>query len=137
MVRGQTLQLGWDKELRLARAGEIEMIARKHARLFGRKPEPLLRGLQCVDALEQRVVQIGFAAMARQNRGHLALDRLQFVIGRGAREIGKDPRHSIEAVTAALQRLDGVGEGRDRIVGRTRGGEQLLSAVLADCRAAG
>ena len=34
---------------------------------------------------------IGFAAMARQNRGHLALDRLQFVIGRGAREIGKDP----------------------------------------------
>ena len=60
-----------------AGAREIEMIAREHARLFGRKTEIVLLGLQSVDAREQRVVQIGFAAMARQDRGHVALDRLQ------------------------------------------------------------
>ena len=68
-----------------AGAGEIEMIALEHARLFGRKPELVLLRLQRVDALEQRLVQIGVAAMARENRRDLALDRLQFIIGRRRR----------------------------------------------------
>ena len=97
-----------------ARADEIEMIAGEHARLFGRKPEFVLFGLQRVDAFEQRVVQIGLAAMMRQDRRDVALDRLQLVIGRSAREIEKDVSHAIEAAPAALQRLDRVGEGRRR-----------------------
>ncbi len=100
-----------------AGAGEIEMVAFEHARLFGRKPEPVLPGLQCVDALEQSVVQIGFAAMARQDRGDLALDRLKLVVGRRAREIEKDLGHPVEAAPAALQRLDRVGEARRLRIG--------------------
>ena len=88
------------------------MIALKHARLFGGKPEPLLRSLQGVDALEQRVVQIGFAAMAREDGSDFALDRLNLVIGRRAGEIEEDARDLVEALPAALQRLDRVGEGR-------------------------
>ena len=57
-------------------ADEIEMIALEHARLFVDKPKLLLVGLQGVDAGEQRLVQIGFAAMTRQDRRDLALDRL-------------------------------------------------------------
>ena len=48
--------------------------------------------------------------MARQDRRHLALDRLKFVIGGGAGEIIEDVGDPIEAAPAALQRLDGVGE---------------------------
>ena len=55
--RGQP-RLGFGRRAR-AGAGEIEMIALKHARLFGRKPELVLFGLQRVDAPEQRLVQIG------------------------------------------------------------------------------
>ena len=51
-----------------AGAGEIEMIALEHARLFGRKPELVLLGLERVDALEERLVQIDLAAMAREDR---------------------------------------------------------------------
>ena len=88
------------------------MIAREHPRLFGRKPETVLLGFQSVDALKQRVVQIGFAAMARQNRGDFALDRLKLIIGRRACEIEEDARHLVEAAPAALQRFDRIGEGR-------------------------
>ena len=63
------------------------MIAPEHARLLGGKPQPRLAGLQGVDALEQRIVQISVAAMAREDRSDLALDRLNLVIGRGAGEI--------------------------------------------------
>jgi hypothetical protein len=95
-----------------AGAGEIEMIAGEHARLFGRKPEAAPFGVQRVDAPEQRVVQIGLVAMARQDRRHLPLDRLQFVIGRRARQIEEDAPHLVEAAPAALQGLDRIGEGR-------------------------
>ena len=101
-----------------AGAGEIEMIALEHARLLGRKPEPLLIGLQGVDALEQRIVQIGFAAMTRQDRSDLALDRLNLVIARGAGEIEEDAGDLVEAPPAALQRLDRVGESRRIRIGR-------------------
>ena len=41
---------------------KLEMIALEHARLFGGKPELVLLGLERVDALEQRLVQIGVVA---------------------------------------------------------------------------
>ena len=93
------------------------MIAVEHARLLGRKPELVFFGLQGVDAREQRLVQIGVVAMARQDRRDVALDRLQLVIGRRAGEVEEDGGDTVEAAAAALQRLDRIGEGRRRRVG--------------------
>ena len=94
------------------------MIAAKHARLFGRKPELVLARFKRVDALEQSLVQIGLAAMAREYRRDVALDRLQFVIGVGAGQVEKNVSHFVEAASAALERLDRVGESRRRLFGR-------------------
>ena len=93
-------------------AGEIEMIALEHARLFERKPELVLVGLKRIDALEQRLAQIDIAAMARENRRDLPLDRLKLVIGRRAREVEEYFRHAIEAAPAPFQRFNRIGEGR-------------------------
>ena len=113
--RGEAV-LGFGREA-CASAGEIEMITLEHARLFGRKPERVLARLQGVDAPEQGIVQIDVAAMAREDRGDLAFDRLDLVIARGAGEIEEDARHFVARLPAALQRLDGVGEGRRLRIG--------------------
>ena len=56
--------------------------------------------------------------MAGENRRDLALDRLQFFVGRRAREIEEDAGDAIEAAAAALERLDRIGEGgRGRVGG--------------------
>ena len=113
--RGEAV-LGFGREA-CASAGEIEMITLEHTRLFGRKPERVLARLQGVDAPEQGIVQIDVAAMAREDRGDLAFDRLDLVIARGAGEIEEDARHFVARLPAALQRLDGVGEGRRLRIG--------------------
>ena len=95
-----------------AGAGEIEMIAIEHTRLFGRKAEILLLGVDRVDTLEQSLVQIGLAAMTRENGRDLALDRLQLVIRVSASQIEENARHFVEAAAAALQRVNRIGEGR-------------------------
>ena len=47
------------------------------ARLFGRQPEELVRTrFKRVDALKQSLVQIGLAAVPREDGRDLALDRL-------------------------------------------------------------
>src|ERR1700733_4255248 len=63
-----------------AGTGEIEMIALKHARLFGGKPEVVLLAFKRIDALEQGLVQRDLASMAREHRRDLPLDRLELVI---------------------------------------------------------
>ena len=118
----QPLADGGQARLRLGRqpragASEFEMIALEHPRLFGRKPELVLVGLERVDALEERLVHIRGAVEARQDRRDLALDRLQFIIGRRAGEIEEDAGDAIEAATGALERLDRIGEGGRRRVG--------------------
>ena len=100
-----------------AGADEIEMIASKRPRLLGRKPERGLVRLERVDALEQRLVQIGVAVMAGEDRGDGALDRLQFVVRCGAGEVEENARDPVERTPAALERLDRIGEGRRRRVG--------------------
>ena len=113
--RGQP-RLGFGRGGR-AGAGEIEMIALEHARLLRREPELRLLRFKRVDAREQSLVQVGFAAMAREHRRNFALDRLQFVIGVGAGQIEKNTRHSVEPAPAALERLDRIGEARRRRIG--------------------
>jgi len=88
--------------------------------LFRRKAELVLVGLERVDALEQHLVQIGLAAVAREHRRDCALDRLQFVIGRCACKIEKNIRNPVEAAPAALECLDRIGEARRRRVGGDR-----------------
>ena len=95
-----------------ARAGEVEMIAIEHARLLGRQPEFVLVRLERVDALEQSLVQIGLAAVAREEGRDLALNRLQLVIRVGAGQVEENARHFVQAAAAALQGLNRIGEGR-------------------------
>ena len=111
-----------------AGAREVQMIAFEHAGLFFIKAKLCLIRLQGLDAGKQRFVEIGLAAMARQDRRHLALDRLKFVIGGRAGEIVEDVRDLVEAAPAALQRLDGVGECRRR--GVLRDGVNFVRAPL-------
>ena len=116
--RGQP-RLGFGRGGR-AGAGEIEMIAVEHAYPFGREPELHLLRFKRVDARKQSLVQVGFAAVARENSRNFALDRLQFVAGMGAGEIEKNVSHLVEAATAALKRLDRVGESRRLGIGGDR-----------------
>ena len=110
-------RLGFGRGSR-ASAGEIEMVPVEHARLFGRQPGFAGVRLDRVDTLEQSLVQIGLAAMAREFGRDFALDRLQLVIRVRANQIEKHTGHSVEAATAALEGLDCVGEGRRLQVGR-------------------
>ena len=52
--------------------------------------------------------------MAREARRDLALDRFDLVVCFRARQIEEDAGHSGQRAPAALQRVDGVGEGRRR-----------------------
>ena len=121
-------RLGFGRSGR-AGAGEIEMIAAEHAYLFGREPELVLLRFKRVDAREQSLVQVGFAAMARENWRNFALDSLQFVARMGAGEIEKYARHSVEPAPASLERLDRIGEARRRRIG---GDEVDLRSRLAE-----
>ncbi len=100
-----------------AGAGEVEVSARKRARLLGREPERRLVRVQGVDPPEQRVVQIGVARVAREDRGDGALDRLEFVVRLGAGEIEEQLGDPVERPPAPLHGLDRVGEGRGRGIG--------------------
>ena len=55
--------------------------------------------------------------MAREHRGDLALDRLDLVVGRCAGKIEENAGNLVEALAAALDRLDGVGEARRLRIG--------------------
>ncbi len=103
---------------RRAVAHEGGVIEREHARLLRIEPEAFARRAQRLDAGEQRLVEVDFAAGARQNRRDIAFDRLQRVVAVRARQIEKHRGDAIERRPAALQRLDRVGEGgRFRIDG--------------------
>ncbi len=74
-----------------AGAGEVEMRSAQSARACsGVRPSDGCVRLQGVDPPEQRVVQIGVAGVARQDRRDGALDRFELVVRLGAGEIEKD-----------------------------------------------
>ncbi len=97
-----------------AGAGEVEMRAGKGARLLGREAERRLVRLQGVDPSEQRIVQVGVAGVAREDRGDGALDRFEFVVRLGPGQIEKHLGDPVEGPSAPLHGLDRVGEGRRR-----------------------
>ena len=80
----------------------------------GVEPERRLVRLQGVDPPEKRVVEIGVARVAREDRGDGALDRLELVVRFGAGEIEEHLGDPVERSPAPLERLDRVGEGRGR-----------------------
>ncbi len=112
---------------RAARAHEAGVIAVEHARLLQAKAEAVTPDIEIGDAGVERTVEIERVVVAGEQRRDLALDFLDGVAGVGAGQHVKDTGHAVEHAAAALQRLDGVGEG-----GRGRvGGDPLdLGAVL-------
>ena len=109
-------------------AHERDVIERQRARLLGIEAQAVARRPQRLDAREQRIVEINFAAGARQNRRDVALDRLQRVVAVGAGEIEKHRRDAIERRAAALQRLDRIVERSWRRIVGDRGDFRALFA---------
>ena len=92
----------------------MRVVAVEDARLLGVEAELVAPVEQRRDAPEQRLVHEDRAAMARQARRDLALDRLQRVVGVAAGEVEEHRRDPAKLAAAALHRLDGVGEARRR-----------------------
>ena len=95
-----------------ARAGadEIGVVAVDDARLFGAERGAVLpHGL---DAAEQGRVEVDRVPVRREERRHLALDRLQVGIGVGAGQVAEDRIDAGEAEAGCLERDDRVVEGR-------------------------
>ncbi len=95
-----------------ARADEDRVIAVEDAGLFGREAERVLLPVERLDPAEERLVHEDGVAVLGQERRHLALDRLDRLVGMRARQVEEDAADALEQRAAAFQRLDGVGEGR-------------------------
>ncbi len=97
---------------------EAAVVALQHARLLLGEAEVALLLHQRIDAPEQLGVLVDAHGVLGEARRHLALDRLDRLVGVGAREIVENGRHAIEAAPGALQRLDRVLERRPgRVLG--------------------
>ncbi len=104
------------------------MVALEHAGLLEIKAERFPLRPQGVDPIIERPVEVNVVAMPRQQRRHLALDRLDRIVAVGRGEIEEDRRHPIERAPAAFQGLDGVGEARR--VGIGRDGRDVLARPI-------
>ncbi len=111
------LELGL--ELR-ARAHEDGVIAVEDPGLLGRQPEQFALIEQRGEARIQCLVHEDRAAMPGKKRRHLALDRLQRVVGMAAGEVEEHGRHPAKLAPAPLHAIDGIREGRRRAVLRDR-----------------
>ncbi len=95
---------------RRARAHESEAIALGETARLGVQSACGGASVSLVDAGEQRFVEIDRAVFACKHGRDLALDRLEFVVGIGAREMEEHARDAIERGAGPLQRKDRVGE---------------------------
>ncbi len=86
--------------------------------LVGLQPECRAAGMQRVDPREQTGIERDPHAVLRQQRRHLAVDRLQLGAAQAQHQVGEHRPHPPQRAAAALQRLDGIGEvGRLGAVG--------------------
>ena len=97
-----------------ARAGahEVGVIALEHAQLLVAEAELVAPIVERVDPREQGVVHVDAAVVRRQQRRHLALDRLQRRRGLARGEVVEQPGDPVEQAAGAVERGHGVVEGR-------------------------
>ena len=95
-----------------AGAAEGHVVALQHARLLGREAELAAALPQRLDAGEEAGMELDAVAVRREARRHLALDRLDGVVGVGAGEAMEHRGDVRQRPPAALQRRDRVGEAR-------------------------
>ena len=97
-----------------ARAGahEVGVIALEHAQLLVAEAELVAPAVKRVDPREQGVVHVDAAVVRRQQRRHVALDRLQRRRGFARGEVVEQPGDPVEQAAGAIERGHGVVEGR-------------------------
>jgi len=104
------------------------VVALEHAPLLGRKRKPLAHLAETIDAAEQGLVHEDPVPMLGLERGQLALECEDRIVGVGAGQEMEKVDGSRERLSARVERVDGVGEGRrlhiagnGRDLGRVRG----------------
>ena len=93
-------------------AHEVEVEAFEHARLLGRQRKSLALRVECVDSGEQAAVHRDRAAVRRQQRRHVHLDRLQRRRGLARREVVEHALDAVQQAPAAVECSHCVVEGR-------------------------
>jgi hypothetical protein len=88
---------------------------------FGVELEAVALVVQRLHALPQLVVQVDRVRVGSQLRRHLAVDRIQPVVGVRALQVREGGRHARQQLARALHRDDGVVERRRRLAVRDRG----------------
>jgi len=113
-----------------AGAAELYVIALEHAPLLGRKRKPVAHLVETIDAAEQGLVHEDPVPVLGLERGQLALEREDRIVGVGAGQEMEKVDGSRERLSARVERVDGVGEGRRlRIAGNGRD----LGRVRGEC----
>ena len=104
-----------------AGAGKLQVVALEHAPLLGRKRKPIAHAVETIDAAEQGLVHEDPVPMLGLERGQLALEREDRIVGVGTGQEMEKVDGSRERLSARFERVDGVGEGRRlRIAGNGR-----------------
>jgi hypothetical protein len=93
-----------------ARADEDGVVAVEDAGLFGAETQAVAPVVERSHAPEQGLVHEDAVAVLGQDGRHVALDRLEGVVGVRARQVEEDAADPLEAQPAPLHGLDGVGE---------------------------
>ena len=115
---------------RQLRAGthEVEVESLEHAALLGVEIDAIARFVKRVDAREQTGMGEDAAVVRGKTRRHLPLHRLQRRRSLARRQVVEQRADALEQATGAVERGDGIGEGRRFARGRERVG---LGQVVA------
>ena len=108
-------------------ADEVLMVLLDDPPLFRRQRRAVV--IDRLDAREQRGIEIDIVAQRGELRAHLALDALDVGVGVRRGPVREHRLHTAQHLTAGLQALEGVGEGRR---GALRGDRLDLGAALGD-----
>ncbi len=103
---------------RRTRAGEHRMIALEHARLLRREAKLVAGAIEPIDAAKQRLVHENPVPVLGFERRELALDLENVVVGVGTGQQIEDVGDAGECCPRGFERIDGIGEGRRRLMRR-------------------
>ena len=125
MQRGEPFgNLRHARLLRLAQPGavahEAEMPPLEQTQRVRRQAECLAPAIERVDPGEQAGIERHAHTVLGQLRGEIEVDRLQCRRAEAGNQIAEHVAHALQQPAAALQRLDGVGEGRCCRIGGDR-----------------